>query len=64
MGDLDGDGRAARMDTVPNTSEDQRRRAAVHLADQALYRSDLKRLLWALDLHNRPAPGKSSHPNE
>lgn len=36
MGDLDGDGRSARVDN---------------------------RLLWALDLHDRPAP-KRTHPNE
>jgi hypothetical protein len=62
MGDLDGDGRAALLDTIADASDHERRRAAIHLADQCLHRSDLKRLLWALDLHNRPAPTRKGHP--
>lgn len=61
MGDLDGDGRAARVDGQRNTDE-ERRLAVQHLHKRALYPSDLNRLLWAFGLHTRPAPTKKGEP--
>lgn len=60
MGDLDGDGRAARVETIPNATQTQRQRARRKAADLALGEPDphqaLRRLLDLLDLN--PADGE------
>lgn len=58
--DLDGDGRSTLLDSISDNTSEERRLAAIHIRKRALYPSDANRLLWALDLHDRPAPSKQN----